>query len=120
MNDELRSPPEKNPVIPHVSSAPTSKLDICATTETLVDLLGDHSDRDLLLILMGQMIETRTEVRILQATVNTLLVELCNRQPEKLSQSLTRMSAQRRQDLLTDLRTQSEAFDRRSRDEPGK
>lgn len=64
------------------------------------------------------MLETRTEVRVLQATVNTLLIELCNRQPDKLSQSLARMSAQRRQELLSPFRTESEVFDRRTRVEP--
>src|ERR1041385_2710293 len=100
MNNEPRAQPEIDPVIPHDNSVPTSKLDnTCATTENLVDLFGQHSERDLLLILVGQMLETRTEVRILQATVNTLLIELCHRQPDKLSQTLTRMSGQRRQEL---------------------
>jgi hypothetical protein len=96
MNNELRAEPEMK----------------------LLDLLGQHSDRDLLLILMSQILETKTEVRVLQATVNTLLIELCHRQPDKLSESLTRMSAQRRQELLSHFRTESEAFDRRARGEP--
>lgn len=118
MNNKLRSQPEVNP-LPQDSSGPAVKTDVSAKADDLIDFLKGDSDRALLLVLAAQMLETRTEMHILQATVNTLLIELCHRQPDKLSQSLARMSAQRRGELLTQYRTQSEAFARRACGETG-
>ena len=118
MSNALGSQLDINPVLSHDSSAPAAKLSTCVATEALIDLSRRHSDRDLLLILTGQMLETRIELGILQATVNTLLIELCHRQPDKLSQSLARMSAQRRQELVTHFRTTSETLHRSPPGEP--
>jgi len=106
-----------NTVAARENSEPIPKGNGRATAEHLSDCLSEHSDRDLLLILMGQVLETKAELRILQATVNTLLIELCNRQPDKLSQKLDRMSGQRYEELITQFRDESDAFGRHSRTE---
>src|SRR5690349_13933798 len=99
MNNPLETPTHAmispNIIGPGEKSATIPKGNGRATAKLLSDSLSDHSDRDLLLILTGQVLETKAELRMLQATVNTLLIELCNRQPEKLSQILERMAGQR-------------------------
>ena len=106
-----------NLITPDDLAAPIPKLDTRGTAENLVNLLGQHSDRDLLLILTAQVLESQAEVRILQATVNTLLIELCHRQPDTLSKSLNRMLAQRHQEILRQFQKQSDAFGRHNRAE---
>lgn len=106
-----------NTIAARENSGPIPKSNGRATAEHLSGCLIEHSDRDLLLILMGQVLETKAELRILQATVNTLLVELCNRQPDKLSQKLDRMSGQRYEELITQFRDESDAFGRHRRTE---
>ena len=54
-----------NRITTHDNSAPMSKMNTCATAEALIDVLGQHSDRDRLLILMDQVFETQAEIRIL-------------------------------------------------------
>jgi hypothetical protein len=80
------------------------------TKDDLIGLLGEHSDRDLLVIMMAQVLDAKAEIRMLQVTVNTLLIELCHRQPEKLSENLLRMSGQHYQEILAQFRKRSDAF----------
>ena len=99
-----------NPTVAGIVAVPISKADTAGTAERLTNSLAQHSDHDLLLLLMGQVVDAKAEIRVLQATVNTLLIELCHRQPEKLSQVLTRISNQRFEELLTQVRSEADAF----------
>jgi hypothetical protein len=108
-----------NTMAPCENTAVIPKGNSRATAELLSNSLGEHSDRDLLIILMGQVLDTKAELRILQATVNTLLIELCHRQPDKLSQTLDRMSGQRYEELITQFRDESDAFGSSQRQRDG-
>jgi hypothetical protein len=98
-----------NPNAPLEAVAPIPKK-ARATAANLIDSLKAHSDRNLLVLLIGQVLDSQAEVRVLQATVNTLLIELCHRQPDSLSQSLGRMGGQRFQELLNQFRNDCNAI----------
>jgi len=97
------------------AAPPLPKPNLRVTAEGLTDCLRPHADRELLVLILGQVLEAKTEIRVLQATVNTLLIELCHRQPDNLTLTLNRMSSQRSQELLAQFKTEAGNFGRSGR-----